>query len=491
MPPGALLVLSAALALQPPEAGSAPLERRKTDLIQQIESAAMAEPPVLSIDTQIRAAEILKGHDDAHALRFLRDAGQRTLTLTDPATRAGFLKRIVAFLTPLDAAHAESLCATQARRAPGQAADPIAACYDQFVDGLKDWNQARAAFDRALAAGAYNLTSADHLLQQAREHHPADFAPLLAAVVNAFPAAPEPDEIAHLESIASAWRRAAPALYNQAAALCRAARAAESQRPATANQTTDAKTALADSGSPLAAPSEPAEPDAAPKTKLNFDFNFNFDLGFGDNADDPGLKELPDTKNLPLDEALRVARSQSYAGARAAMLGDMIDERSAELDPPRWASLAEEALRESGHMRSSGDRLILLAELARLCHQHNEKALAASAAQSLAAAFDALVQCGDESCAIFGVGGSPGTMIMLFAEYLRKNGIEPADLGLHHAGLQARWLLLELDALFEDQSAKPEKDKPDQNRPDPNKPDENKPAKDPNKNQDNKETKPS
>ena len=53
----------------------------------------------------------------------------------------------------------------------------------------------------------------------------------------------------------------------------------------------------------------------------------------------------------------------------------------------------------------------------------------------------------------------PGTLIMLFAEYLRKNDIEPADLGLHHPGLQSRWLLFELDALFEDKSGK--KDQPE------------------------------
>jgi len=48
------------------------------------------------------------------------------------------------------------------------------------------------------------------------------------------------------------------------------------------------------------------------------------------------------------------------------------------------AWLAEESLRESGAMRTSGDRLILLAELALWCYQHGEKALAATAAQSLA-----------------------------------------------------------------------------------------------------------
>ena len=160
---GPLLILSAALALQAPEPGSTALDRRKSELIQQIEAAAAAEQPVFGIDTQILAASVLKGHDDAHAARFLGDAAQRTLLLADAATRAHFLKRIVELLAPLDARRAESLCASQSRRPPGQEADPLAVCYDQLIAGLKDWDQAREAFARALAAGAYNLSSTERL----------------------------------------------------------------------------------------------------------------------------------------------------------------------------------------------------------------------------------------------------------------------------------------------------------------------------------------
>ncbi len=447
MAPGPLLLLAAALALQPPETGSAGLERRTAVLIEQIENAAMAEPPVFGIDTQIRAGEVLKGHDDAHAARFLRDAGQGTLQLTDASTRAAFLKNIVMLLAPLDATHAESLCATQSRRAPGQTADPLAACYDQLIGGLKDWSQARDALDRALAAGAYNLTSTGHLLQQARESQPADFAPLLAQIVGAFPEQPEPDEVAQLETIAATWRRAAPALARQALARCRAARAALAERPSATAQA-GAHNAAVEPGSPFTEPAD-EEPGGA-KMKLDFKFDFDIDLGFGEQADDPGLKHLPETKDLPLDAALRLIRSQEYAGARAAMLGDLIDTRAGELDAPRWAALAQETIRESGHMKPSGDALVLLAELARLCFEHGERALAAQAAQLLAASFDTLVQCGDSSCAIFRIGGSPGTIIMFFAAYLKNNKIEPADLGLHHPDLDARWLVMELESLLND-----------------------------------------
>lgn len=208
---GPLLILSAALALQAPEPGSTALDRRKSELIQQIEAAAAAEQPVFGIDTQILAASVLKGHDDAHAARFLGDAAQRTLLLADAATRAHFLKRIAELLAPLDARRAESLCASQSRRPPGQEADPLAVCYDQLIAGLKDWDQGREAFARALAAGAYNLSSAERLLNEARDSHAADFTPLLASFVDAFPARPEADEIARLETVAEAWRRAGPA----------------------------------------------------------------------------------------------------------------------------------------------------------------------------------------------------------------------------------------------------------------------------------------
>lgn len=448
MLPGPLLLLSAALALQTPEPGSAALERRKAELIEQIEGAATAEPPVFGIDTQILAAGVLKDHDNVHAVRFLRDAGQRTLQLADPPTRAHFLKRIAELLAPLDAGHAESLCASQSRRPPGQAADPLAVCYDQLIAGLKDWNQSREAFDRALAAGAYNLSSSEQLLKQAREGHAADFAPLLASVVDAFPAQPEPDEIARLESVAGAWRRTEPALIRQAIARCRAARATLARRTASATQTPDAKGSLKELGSPLAAPTG-EEPDSS---KLGFNFNFNFDFGFGQDAEDPGLKNLPDTDKLPLDAALGLARSQTYAGARAKMLREILDARSAELDPPRWASLAEEVLRESGHMRPSGDQLILQAELGLFCLQHGEKPLAAAAAQLLMTSFDAFVQCGPASCAIFRSGGSPGEMLALYDGLLRENGIQLEDLGLHHPSLEARWLLYELEALFKEKS---------------------------------------
>ena len=183
-----------------------------------------------------------------------------------------------------------------------------------MIGGLKDWSHARDALDRALAAGAYNFTNAGQLLSQARESHPADFAPLLAQIVGAFPEQPEPDEVAQLETIAATWRRAEPALARQALARCRAAREVLAQRPSATAQG-GAPSTSTEPGSPLTEPA--GEEPGASKMKFDFNFNFDIDLGFGERADDPGLKNLPETKDLPLDAALRLIRSQEVMPARA------------------------------------------------------------------------------------------------------------------------------------------------------------------------------
>jgi hypothetical protein len=172
--------------------------------------------------------------------------------------------------------------------------------------------------------------------------------------------------------------------------------------------------------------------------------------------EDPLLRNLPDVSKLSTDEVIRLARRQEYAGARAAMLADVLDEKDAELDQRRKLSLAQDILSDSLKMRSSSSRLILQAEIARWFHDQGETLKAGEAAQALQASFEALVQCKDQRCEVFetNADNSPGELIMTFAEYLKKNGISPAELGLNHPGLRARWLLLELQSLVEDKEKK-------------------------------------
>ena len=446
---GPLLAL-AAMMLQTTDAGSSALDRRRAVLIEEIESAAVAEPPVFGIDTQIRAAEVLAGKDDAHAARFLQDAGQRTLLLSDPATRSHFLKRIVPALTPLNAEQAESFCATQARTEPGVKADPLAVCYDQIVARLKDWPSRKDAFSRALALGAYDLPGVDGLFRDARERHASDFVPLLAGFISAFPATnPRLEEIRRLESVDRKWTAGNPALSRQARRTVSAARREfasvhrEQAGAASAGPETQMPEAALTNGAP-------AEPGA--KSGQDFSLGSWFHLPALLEQEDPELKGLPDVSKLGAEEAIGVARRQEYAGARAAILSEVLDEKDAQLDPRRKLSLAEDVLRDSLKMRPSASRLLLQAQLARYFHQQGEKLKAGEAALALQASFEALVQCRDQRCEVFETDSdnSPGELIMTFAEYLMKYGIDPAELGLNHPGLRARWLLLELQSLLED-----------------------------------------
>lgn len=78
------LICAAALCAQEPS----PSSRKITDLIEEIETTAASEPPVVGIDTQLRLAKLLKGPRPAVAERALREAGARILALADVPTRA-------------------------------------------------------------------------------------------------------------------------------------------------------------------------------------------------------------------------------------------------------------------------------------------------------------------------------------------------------------------------------------------------------------------
>jgi hypothetical protein len=436
------------MLLQTPEAGPSALERRKLALIEEIEAAALAEPPVFGIDTQIRAGVLLAGKDDVHAERFLRDAGQRTLLLGDAATRGHFLKRIVHALTPLDPALAESFCTAQSRMDSASRADPLAQCYDQLIARLQSWSARKDAFERALAAGAYNLPGLESVLNEARDQHRADFLPLLNSFVAAFPQShPHLEEIERLESVDRKFAYAYPALTRQVRRLSAAARREYAAALGSAAGLPPASNLKPEPAALGGSAEDPADASKSDARGVPFFIRLPSLL----EIEDPQLEHLPQISGLSVEESIALAERQSYPGARAAILADILDEKDAELDPRRKMSLAEEVLRDSRKMRLSSVRLIVQAELARWFHQRGEVQKAGEAAVALQSSFDSLVQCRDLSCEVFGanVDHSPGELIMMFAEYLKKYGIDPGDMGLNHPGLRARWLLLELDALIE------------------------------------------
>jgi hypothetical protein len=138
-------------------------------------------------------------------------------------------------------------------------------------------------------------------------------------------------------------------------------------------------------------------------------------------------------------EAAAVAETPVYGIDTEVNAARILKSKDAELDPRRTMSLAQNILRDSFKMSSSSSRLILQAEMARWFHEQGERLKAGEAAQALQASFEALVQCKDQRCEVFetDADNSPGELIMTFAEYLKKNGISPAELGLNHPGLRA------------------------------------------------------
>jgi hypothetical protein len=82
-------------------------------LIEEIETLASAEPPLLGIDTQTEAAKILLSARPAAARRFLDSALSRTRTLLDPHTVRLLMFPAVDLLYKLDPAEAAHLISTQ------------------------------------------------------------------------------------------------------------------------------------------------------------------------------------------------------------------------------------------------------------------------------------------------------------------------------------------------------------------------------------------
>jgi hypothetical protein len=333
---------------------------------------------------------------------------------------------------------------------PSVSADPLAVCYSELVAHLADWPQRKEVFLRALAAGAYDMPAVEELLVAAQTEHPSDFTPLLAAFVGAFPAANvRPAEIERLAAIDRRFGPRQRALSRQARRLVADARRTfAAAHPERAGKVPDAPEQASELAQAAAA--DPA-PESRTGTGNPFKNLFAFSVTPLLAEEDPGLKDLPEISSLSAEEAIRLARRQEYPGARAAMLSDVLDEKGAQLDQPRRLSLGVDILRDSQKMRLGPVRLIVQAELARWFHQQGDMMKAADAAQALEASFDAFVQCQDRRCRVFlsDVENSPGELIMTFAEYLWKYKIDPADLGLHHPGLLARWRLVQLQALLE------------------------------------------
>lgn len=82
------------------------------DILARIEACTVSEPPVLSVDTRIRAAKVLASKQPAEARRLLEEAASLTYTFTDARTRALLFTDIYRAYQPFAPGAAEDLAAT-------------------------------------------------------------------------------------------------------------------------------------------------------------------------------------------------------------------------------------------------------------------------------------------------------------------------------------------------------------------------------------------
>lgn len=131
------------------------------DFLTRIESVSVSEPPVLAVDTRIRAAQVLAPKHPAEARRLLDDAVSLTYTFTDPRTRALLFTDIYEALRPFDI----------------RAADDLAA---------------------AIPSSAYTAGALSNHLQDTVRRNP-EAAPVeYSALLDAFPANPGPEDVRQL-----------------------------------------------------------------------------------------------------------------------------------------------------------------------------------------------------------------------------------------------------------------------------------------------------
>ncbi|MBI4889176.1 MAG: hypothetical protein HY821_01040, partial [Acidobacteria bacterium] len=80
-------------------------------LLERVEALAVSEPPVLGVDTRIRAAHAIAPKQPREARRLLEDAASLTYSFTDANTRAVLLNDIYHEMSRIDRAAADELAA--------------------------------------------------------------------------------------------------------------------------------------------------------------------------------------------------------------------------------------------------------------------------------------------------------------------------------------------------------------------------------------------
>jgi hypothetical protein len=407
-------------------------------VLEEIERIAAGEPPVLGIDTQIRAAKLLAARHPAEARRLAADATSRTLTLTDLHTRGVFLLDLAGLLGPIDPAGAVETCTLIPRRVPAAEEDPLSDCYFALMlQRQKDWEEEKALARRALAAGAAGSGLMPVHLEHTLKGHPLEASVEYAALVAAFPEsdanAAEVNEFIRLVQL---MRGREPELSRQALDM-----ALRSLRRPGFPGPPERRAALLERTALLAGVVTPK-----PDKPLTWSQLPEFKLPEKKKEPEPEDAKEPSIDGLSADEIVALARRQKPY-AHAALLLALIDDK--ELPAERRAPLAEEALQATAQMPLTDDRMLAQSMLARRLYQYGATSQAAVAAQMLAETFQKMYDCESAGCLSFKGDANPGTLIKDFAEYLCEHGIRPEELGLNNRSLTARVLLLDLEQAVE------------------------------------------
>jgi len=415
--------LGLALAAQTPDPVRA--------LIDEINSLAAGEPPILGIATQVAAGDTLAKKRNDDALAMLDAALARTAGLTEPATRGTLTVQIAKVLANLDASRAEEICATLPKRTKGYGmSDVLAVCSVEVTRKIKEWPEQVAAARRFWSRGAVDSPLADELLNRAKERHPADMVGLYAAFIDALPLDATPAEVdRYLRDILTYGARF-PALSRSGLEL------------AYRNVKTPAGYAR------FIQVAEKMAPDLVETyaDRLKRYRDVSPDEQQQEEEKDEDLGPEPNASKLSFEDALALAREQKQPIYKAAILLELLDRDSTPEE--RRGPLSMEALEATTKVKPGDDRLIGQSMLTRRLWVFGLKEEAGKAASMLEESFELLCRCRDATCDSLKGRQDCAERVMDFAEYLQENDLKAEDLGLTHRSLRVRMLILELDTLL-------------------------------------------
>jgi len=471
----AVLALCAVVTAQEPPKPSEDGEGQKRilALIEEITTLAASEPPILGIDTQLDAAEVVRERYAALARRFVEDAISRAQPLADPPTRSRFLLRSIRVLATLDLNAAEQAVLLYAGQNGG--AEFLKDGWQQVLNVAlqkSSWEEQTAAMRRALAAGAFAVFEHRTLLERARDKHRDEVGSLFASILQGFPAKPDEADIRFLVRLVRLAGETDIALTRQA--LETALKAVKDHqfgkrenvklRYEIAGKNQDMKSVREALLFQIAAAAKVVGPDL-------FD-TYQKDLGhwlkqvesleWKDVADmreqdlgESGKKKDDEEDTTDLDvfgenrslaAAIDYARAQKTPLRKFAALMEVLDRD--DLPLPRKMALAQEAIDVSIKVKPGDERLIGQAMLTRMLHELGDLPRAGVAAQLLAESYRLVCRCEDASCDSIKGRDECAENVQAFAEYLRDNKIDPQSIGLHHRSLEVRLKILDLQELL-------------------------------------------